>query len=182
MMFTLIQIKNKLLSKDVAVLLLLISFILLFGIVSYKLCTTNKDCKDEDNIGSLTGGIVICVISAANTILLYLTLTSQHNGIENEKLARIQEQFETTFFNLLESQRKLTDEIIIETNVLDNNLSVVQKQVRGRSFFTFAIKELGAITDALESNIETNYNESDKDMTIEAFECKWSNVEQPCII
>ena len=98
-MFTLIQIKDKLLNKDAAVLLLFISLILLFGIVSYKLCTTYKD---EDNIGSLTGGIVICVVSAANTILLYLTLTSQHNGLENEKSARIQERFETTFFNLLE--------------------------------------------------------------------------------
>lgn len=177
-MFTLIQIKDKLLNKDAAVLLLFISLILLFGIVSYKLCTTYKD---EDNIGSLTGGIVICFVSAANTILLYLTLTSQHNGLENEKSARIQERFETTFFNLLESQRKLTNEIFIETNALDNNLNVVQKQVRGRRFFTFAIKELGAITDALESNVETKYIESDKVMTIEAFECKWSKVVQPCI-
>ena len=51
------------------------------------------------------------IIAIANAILLFITLKSQNEGIANEKVAHKQEQFETTFFNLLEFQRKLTEEI-----------------------------------------------------------------------
>ncbi len=54
-------------------------------------------------------------IAIANAILLFVTLKSQNIGIANEKEARRQERFETTFFNLLESHQKLVEDIYINT-------------------------------------------------------------------
>ena len=168
-------LKKRILTENVAVLLLLLSIILLVGLFFFYTYI-------NEEIGVLTGGIIVCIISMANAILLYLTLTSQNDGIANEKAARRQERFETTFFNLLEFHRKLVEEISIETYTLDENWNVSSKKLSSRNFFHFAISELRFITVALESNIEEKYDEEGKNKAIEAFEYKWSESGQSSIV
>ena len=70
-MNTLKNFKNKFLTENVAVIFLIASIILLtLSICRHDLLSLIYD----DSVGNLTGGIVVCIISVANTILLYLTL------------------------------------------------------------------------------------------------------------
>ena len=90
-----------------ACFIIIISFsiiiILLLNIYPFRInCYTNPE---------FWAILVGSCVAIANALLLYATLNSQNHGIENEKEAHRQERFETTFFNLLESQRKLTEEI-----------------------------------------------------------------------
>ena len=164
------RIKNTLLTEDTAVTLLTLSIILL---IVFLLCHLYPSCKLEEGIGGLTGGVVICVISVANTILLYLTLTSQNNGIASEKAARRQEHFETTFFNQLETQRKLKDEISFTCEAMDENANLLERKVNGREFFSFAINEILLISESLKSIDNKKYEESDIEGAFRSIEEKY---------
>lgn len=118
------------------------------------------------------------LVAIANSILLYLTLSSQNTGIRNEKDAHRQERFETTFFNLLNHQRQLTDEINVATFLFDDNCNIIPLKLCGRSFFSFAIAELHNITITLESNSRRKYDENETTNRIMAFEDKWNRIEQ----
>ena len=102
--------------------------------------------------------LLSCLIAIANALLLYATLNSQKKTAENERAIHEQERFETTFFNLLEYQRKLSDELSINTLSIDNDLNVTTKEYYGRSFFSFAKREIQMISKVLESSINTKYD------------------------
>jgi len=112
-------------------------------------------------------------VAIANALLLYATLNSQNHGIRNEKDAHRLERFETTFFNLLESQRKLTEEITVDCEFIDEDARVSMQRIKGRLFFVFATKELQIITESLETKINKKYFESDTLDSIQAFDNKW---------
>lgn len=112
-------------------------------------------------------------IAIANAILLYATLNSQKESLANEKKAHKQERFETTFFNLLQVQRKLTDELSVKFTFIDNNGSPTTQEVIGKMFFTFIINEMQLISKSLESNIIAKYDWENTELTISAFEDKW---------
>ena len=111
-----------------------------------------------ENLGSLTGGVVMCVISVANAILLYSTLKLQGKGITNEEKAHRQQQFETTFFNLLEFQRRLTEEIVVKYEYIDENGNILNNEAKGKEVFSFAKNELQLISIALASEIKEKYD------------------------
>ena len=90
-------------------------------------------------------------VSIANAIFLFATLSSQNRGINNQKESFAQERFETTFFNLLESHRKLTEELSVSAMVLNENLQIERIKLDGRTFFSFAINEISHIQDSLKS-------------------------------
>ena len=127
----------------------------------------------------------VCIgtcIAIANAILLYATLNSQNHGIENEKEAHRRERFETTFFNLLESQRKLTEEISADCGFIDERAGVSLQRFNGRLFFVFANKELQLIRESLETNIDKKYLERDTLNSIQAFENKWEEKDPENVI
>ena len=113
------------------------------------------------------------VVAIANAIFLYATLNSQKESLANEKKAHKQERFETTFFNLLQVQRKLTDELSVKFTFIDNNGSPTTQEVIGKMFFTFIINEMQLISKSLESNIIAKYDWENTELTISAFEDKW---------
>ena len=112
-------------------------------------------------------------IAIANAILLYATLNSQKESLANEKKAHKQERFEITFFNLLESQRKLTEEISIVCDSINENAGVSWQRINGRFFFAYANKELQLIRESLDSKIDKKYFERDTLDSIQAFENEW---------
>lgn len=68
----------------------------------------------KENVENDYYSFATCVVTFLNAILLYLTLISQNRSFRKER-------FETTFFNLLDNHRKVTDEIVIETISLNNH-------------------------------------------------------------
>jgi hypothetical protein len=64
----------------------------------------SKKPTDWGTFGDYIGGIVGTILSFFSVVLIYLTYTSQ---VENSRL----QQFETTFFNLLQNQREILKSI-----------------------------------------------------------------------
>lgn len=100
-------------------------------------------------------------IAIANALLLYATLKSQNESIVNTKEAHRQERFETTFFNLLDYQRRLTEEIVINYEYVDENLNTSSQEVKGREAFSYANNEIRQISNSLTSGISSTYNYDD---------------------
>lgn len=130
-------------SSIVAIILLLIS-------PFCHICTKTSPNFWSNFIGSC--------IAIANALLLYATLRSQNESIVNTKEAHRQERFETTFFNLLDYQRRLTEEIIVNYEYVDNNVNITSQEIKGREAFSFANSELGMISESLKSSISALYD------------------------
>lgn len=114
-------------------------------------------------------------IAIANAILLYATLNSQKESLANEKKAHKQERFETTFFNLLQVQRKITDELSAKYEFIGFNGTPKSQEVTGRAFFTFVNNEMQLITKSLNSEVIAKYDLENIELTISAFEAAWDN-------
>lgn len=155
MRFCLEKVNEKIFSENTAAALLVISFMLLLTFTISFMCNISWS---TENLGSLTGGVVMCVISVANAILLYSTLKLQGKGITNEEKAHRQQQFETTFFNLLEFQRRLTEEIVVKYEYIDENGNILNNEAKGKEVFSFAKNELQLISIALASEIKEKYD------------------------
>ena len=100
-------------------------------------------------------------VAISNALLLYATLRSQNESIVNTKEAHGQERFETTFFNLLDYQRRLTEEIVINYEKADGNANISFLEARGRESFSFANNEIRQISESLKSDISATYNYDD---------------------
>ena len=152
-----------------ACFIIIISFsiiiILLLNIYPFRInCYTNPE---------FWAILVGSCVAIANALLLYATLNSQNHGIENEKEAHRQERFETTFFNLLESQRKLTEEISANSGFIDECAGVSLQKIDGRRFFSFAINEMKIISKSLKSNINSKYDEKEMTQSVFAHQAEW---------
>lgn len=129
-----------------AVFLLILSMVLFIMI-----CLNWSLVKDGqyETLGSFIGGIVGCIISIVNALLLYATLVSQNDGIKNQRHSFAQERFEITFFNLLENQRRIIKEITICVTKLSDAGNESQIVIQGLDFFKFACKEIMSIKQIL---------------------------------
>ena len=112
------------------------------------------------------------LLAVANILLLYETLISQNRGINNEKEAHERTQFETTFFNMLETFRNLTDEIKLDYIDLNGK----QIKIRGREFFVFALNEINKISDSLQSdNYHGKYDQYNADSSLQFLDQEYDN-------
>lgn len=104
--------------------------------------------------GDFIGGISAIV----SITLLYITLKNQDRSFK-------QERFETTFFNLLETHKKLTEELTVSQIVPKDYVETVKPQeFKGRQCFCFASIERFAICRALAAErYEGYYDSSDED-------------------
>lgn len=152
------KFKEKFFSENTAVGLLIISLALLI-----VFATSFSRCNrwSTEDLGSLTGGVVMCIISIANALLLYSTLILQSKSIINEKEAHRQQQFETTFFNLMEFQRKFSEQMEVKYNYVDDDGNISKNEAKGKDVFSFAIGEIKLISMALKSDVSAKY---DKDV------------------
>lgn len=112
------------------------------------------------------------LLAVANILLLYETLISQNRGINNEKEAHERTQFETTFFNMLETFRNLTDEIKLDYIDLNGK----QIKIRGREFFVFALNEINKISDSLQSDdYHGKYDQYNADSSLQFLDQEYDN-------
>lgn len=127
-------------------------------------------CFDSHNSLIFWATFLGSCVAIGNACLLYATLNTQKESLRNEKDVHNIERFETTFFNLLASHRKLTDEISITYGYINENADVSFQKIAGREFFRFMCSELKQIPVVLESEVYSRYNKDERDMVIAAFE------------
>ncbi len=101
--------------------------------------------------GEFIGGFVGALFSLAGFILLYLTLRSQQKSIEQQKRTSEVESFESTFFNLLNIQQGITNDIIVHFSSLVDIADVRSYTVKGRESFRFAVSQMFRINNSLSS-------------------------------
>lgn len=118
----------------------------------------NVDFTETGNIGDTIGGITAPIIGIVNVILLFVTLNrqikfeeNQDNFNKNQLLSQREEQFKSTFFQMLQTQRELLNGLrgrfffrhIIQR---ENEANIIS----GIDYFAVAGVELKDIFDNLE--------------------------------
>jgi len=135
------------------------------------------DFSDTGNVGETIEGTTAPIIGILSILLLVYTLMEQIKFNKSQREISMDEQFKSTFFNLLQTQRNILEKISGEFTHLgshvnmkysenDNNetfkikkrdkdWAIIEKKskidVRGLDFFKFAKYQLQDIFDALES-------------------------------
>lgn len=151
----------------------------LFSPVLFIQKWTNIDFTNTGQIGDTIGGITAPVIGILSILLLYYTLWEQICFNKKQKEISIDEQFKSTFFNLLQVQRDIlgkisgkfsylgvctyeeypqyNKDIIIEkehkTWATIKNMKDVDDIIYGIEFFKEAKYQLKLIYDVLDSDI-----------------------------
>ncbi len=141
--------KACLFSECTARFLLILSFFLIIGYTICCLCGTSK-CAE--GIGTWTGGVVACIIAAANGILLYLSLKSQNTNITTQTKIANQERFETTFFNMLNNYFDQLNRIHFNVCLLQDPPKETFVTINGSSFITFAFTQLKYLKEYFSNN------------------------------
>ncbi len=105
------------------------------------------DTEKLGHFGDFVGGLVGVILTTLATILLLLTYKSQKEGLKTQKkeleLSRelfSKQQFENTFFNMLNVHQELRKEISFNTSKTYLFKSEV-KTIKGKPFFEFAHKD-----------------------------------------
>lgn len=109
--------------------------------------------------GNFIGGLIGSVFSMAGFFLLYKTLIAQQKTLKNQEIDSIvqksaieKERFETTFFNLLNVQRNITDNVKAYFNLVNKSIEEYTITITGREFFIFAKNELSKINNSIDSS------------------------------
>ena len=127
------------------------------GIIIIFLCRSPfNDWSGESNAvlfgqyGDFIGGFVGTLFALVGFILLYQTLRAQREALDTQKKDSEKQSFENTFFNLLNAQQNITNQIKVTVPVLTEYKYVgASKEYEGRAFFRFAKQELTYIFEAL---------------------------------
>lgn len=122
----------------------------------------NCDATLFGQYGDFIGGFVGSIFSLAGFVMLYLTLKSQQLAIKKQDYEARMESFETTVFNLLNSQQHITNDIQANFVKLIGTSDIKVITIQGREFFRFAVTERNRINKCLKSPIYDGYY-SDKD-------------------
>ncbi|SUE34153.1 putative phage abortive infection protein [Rikenella microfusus] len=122
----------------------------------------NCDASLFGQYGDFIGGFVGSIFSLAGFVMLYLTLKSQQLAIKKQDYEARMESFETTVFNLLNSQQHITNDIQANFVKLIGTSDIKVITIQGREFFRFAVTERNRINKCLKSKIYDGYY-SDKD-------------------
>lgn len=142
------------------------------------------DIARTGQIGDFFGGVVGSVWTLAGVLLYFSALRMQSQEIANQmkemnesKQLLKQQQFETTFFNLLKTQQDLKNEIKgTFWKIIRKNQSYKEhcQQYSSNDFFKVASKELEMFYLAYTRNIYSKWNE---DITEQVLYQYWSEQE-----
>lgn len=128
----------------------------------------NADTSLLNEYGGFIGGLVGSLFSLAGFFLLYLTLRSQQDDIRHQKKSQAIERFETTFFNLLNVQQNITNDLKVRYSSFNNNtLKKEQRIIVGREFFDVAVKIRRFIDLSLSSDDYLGYYDEEHEQNLE---------------
>lgn len=137
--------KSKRFIKRIVVLSIL--FILIAPFILTRSGFETMSFLNTGQIGDTIGGISSPIVGIVSIILLAYTLIEQLDFNRKQVLLQRQEQFKTTFFQLLQEQREITNSLYSSYEVVKlNEPTVTQKiAVKGQQFFrmgTFVLRNL----------------------------------------
>ncbi len=130
---------------------------ILFAIFAPILFTQNGICigfaEKEGQIGDTIGGITAPIIGILSILLLFFTLKEQMEFNEKQKELSNDEQFKSTFFNLLQVQRDIIEKIAGDFKYLKQCVDKEDPKdaIRGLDFFKEAKYQLFLIYEALDN-------------------------------
>ena len=123
--------------------------------------------------GSFVGGFFGTIAALIASILLYKTLVAQKGSFTFER-------FETTFFNLLKTQRDIKNELTVKFPYINQNFEIVYFPYTGDNFFKSAKNELEKIQKSLEQKTYLSYySEDDKERDYREIEELDDNTQLP---
>ena len=115
---------------------------------SFHLFGVSHSADDWGVFGDYIGGVVGTIFSILTAVLVYVTYKNQ---AENSLL----QQFETTFFNLLQIQREIVKSIKGEKLILNNNGEMVPKELSGNDYIHWVAEELETkVTELFIQNVD----------------------------
>ncbi len=133
-------------------------------IIYFMCCSPFNDGSKVRNpelfglFGDFIGGFVGSLFAIVSIILLYATLKAQRMAMnsQNEDIAfqhRLlsQERFETTFFNLLEFQQQILNNIRIKYLYITDNFNEGMIEEEGVNAFQFILKDFRHIEESLKT-------------------------------
>ncbi len=139
-------------------------------IIRFMFCAPFNDGSGEHNAtlfgqyGDFIGGFVGTLFSLAGFFMLYLTLKSQLFAIQKQDWDARMVSFETTFFNLLNSQQNITNDIKAQFTGLSGTNEIKTFTIQGRDFFRFAVIERNRINRGLQAaTYEGFYDDKDNE-------------------
>lgn len=157
-----------------------ISLVLIL-VTPFLLTRSGFEClafKDTGQIGDTIGGTTSPIIGFVSIVLLAYTLIEQLNFNKqqnkfNDEQAQLlrRQQFEVTFFLLLQEQRDIASslETKYEGVYLDNPAKIQRLKVRGREFFKMGVFVLKNLFDSMENGTychSWNKSEIEGDLTL----------------
>ena len=117
---------------------------ILFTFLAYAMngyiSSEKLDTEKLGHFGDFVGGLVGVFLTFLATVLIYLTYRSQKQELELSRELFSKQNFENTFFNMLNVHRELRKEISFDTSkasLLKNDAKII----KGKSFFEFAHKD-----------------------------------------
>lgn len=147
--------------------------VLFFCIAPFNDWSGERDATLFGLYGDFIGGFVGSLFSLAGFILLYLTLNAQQIALQKQEeeikaQKRISEfeSFETTFFNLINVQHTITNNIKATFRIMNNKLIPVNSTVTGYDFFNAAVKIRDIINASLSQSAYPGKYDSDEAATI----------------
>lgn len=165
---------EKFLSKGVTSFSLFLMIVGLIVIIIYPVYTAIDypfKIKPElfGQYGDFVGGIVGSLFSLAAALLLYKTLMTQIKAFDLQKKelefqseANRIERFETTFFNLLSTNRDIANSIKTYVFSLNDELRITKINADGREFFAYAKEELKNLWISINSKTYLGKYNSDR--------------------
>lgn len=122
------------------------------------------DFTEKGEIGDTIAGTTAPIIGLVNAILLYFTLREQYRFNEHQIGISKEEQFKSTFFNLLQEHRDIKQKVESSFSYLD--CQDVRKRfddyhVKGEMFFINASNQISLIFSSLEQKDCYGYSQED---------------------
>ncbi len=140
------NLKNKIILIFAVVFIIVAPFLFTrdFGWVSFV---------NTGQIGDTIGGITAPIIGILSIYLLYKTLLSQQEFNKKQTRLMRDEQFKSTFFNLLQVQRDILNSLKMNYHGINKDgTKTVNKKVEGQIFFNYAVYELSLLFNLMEMN------------------------------
>lgn len=146
-------LKNKSVAVAIVILIIGITIIITFLLVKpFNDWSFNPDSELFSRYGDFIGGFIGTIFSLVAILLLYNTLIAQKETLvkQDEQLKHQKqvfeiERFESTIFNLLNTQREISNSINGYFYSLNDSLKPVTYQAQGRQFFLYSKNELHKI-------------------------------------
>lgn len=119
-------------------------------------------CPDADlfsSYGDFIGGFVGSLFALSGFILLFETLRAQREAMESQNnefhyqhQAIAQERFENTFFNLLQVQQNILNDLKITYFYLNSESEIYSEKIEKREAFKYLVAEIKRIDDSITSS------------------------------